>query len=201
MRKELEHFRIGESYGGNQDWFRTFMMRLGGCGAETACDSCLYFALNRGFSKLYPYDLTKLTRKTYVDFAHHMERYLWPRMRGIDRLDIYTEWFGKYLKDCGEDRITMETLDGTAPAEEAARTIREQIYNDCPVPMLILNHKDRDLRDFNWHWFLVNGYDEREDGLWVKTVTYSSYLWVNLQKLWETGYKDRGGMVLYRVAE
>ena len=39
MRRELEHFRIGDSYGGNQDWFPTFMMRIGGCGAETACDS------------------------------------------------------------------------------------------------------------------------------------------------------------------
>ena len=39
MRHELEHFNIGSSYGGNQDWFRTFMMRIGGCGAETACDS------------------------------------------------------------------------------------------------------------------------------------------------------------------
>ena len=48
MRRELEHFMIGYSYGGNQDWFRTFMMRLGGCGAETACDSSLYFALHRG---------------------------------------------------------------------------------------------------------------------------------------------------------
>ena len=36
MRQELQHFHIGDSYGGNQDWFPTFMMRIGGCGAETA---------------------------------------------------------------------------------------------------------------------------------------------------------------------
>ena len=30
MKRELHHFYIGRSYGGNQDWFRTFMMRLGG---------------------------------------------------------------------------------------------------------------------------------------------------------------------------
>ena len=33
MKRELDHFYIGRSYGGNQDWFRTFMMRLGGCAA------------------------------------------------------------------------------------------------------------------------------------------------------------------------
>lgn len=48
MKRELEHFKIGSSYGGNQDWFRTFKMRMGGCGAETACDSSLYFALHKG---------------------------------------------------------------------------------------------------------------------------------------------------------
>ena len=199
MRKELEHFRIGNSYGGNQDWFRTFMMRIGGCGAETACDSCLYFAIHMGFDKLYPYDLSEINRKSYVDFAHLMEKYLWPRMSGINRLDIYTEGLGKYFTDCGEDRITMDTLDGTETAETAAAAIIRQIDSGYPVPTLILNHKDRRMKDFNWHWFLINGYDEREDGLWVKTVTYSSYLWVSLGQLWETGHKMRGGLVLYRV--
>ena len=199
MRKELEHFRIGNSYGGNQDWFRTFMMRIGGCGAETACDSCLYFALHIGFDKLYPYDLSTLTRKSYVDFAHLMEKYLWPRMSGINKLDIYTEGLGKYIRDCGEDRITMDTLDGTEPAETAAAEIIRQIDSGYPVPTLILNHRDRRMKDFNWHWFLINGYDEREDGLWVKTVTYSSYLWVSLRQLWDTGCKTRGGLVLYRI--
>ena len=199
MRKELDHFRIGNSYGGNQDWFRTFMMRIGGCGAETACDSCLYFAIHMGFDKLYPYDLSEINRKSYVDFAHLMEKYLWPRMSGINRLDIYTEGLGKYFTDCGEDRITMDTLDGTETAETAAAAIIRQIDSGYPVPTLILNHKDRRMKDFNWHWFLINGYDEREDGLWVKTVTYSSYLWVSLGQLWETGHKMRGGLVLYRV--
>lgn len=201
LRKELEHFMIGYSYGGNQDWFRTFMMRIGGCGAETACDSCLYFALHMGFDKLYPYDLSSITRKSYVDFAHVMEKYLWPRMSGINRLDIYTEGLGKYLKDCGEDRITMYTLDGNEPVEAAAAAIVRQIDSGYPVPTLILNHKDRRMKDFNWHWFLINGYDEREDGLWVRTVTYSSYLWVSLNQLWETGHKMRGGLVLYRIRD
>ena len=93
----------------------------------------------------------------------------------------------------------MDTLDGTETAETAAAAIVRQIDSGYPVPTLILNHKDRRMKDFNWHWFLINGYDEREDGLWVKTVTYSSYLWVSLGQLWETGHKMRGGLVLYRV--
>ena len=44
MRKELEHFYIGEALGGSQDWFMDPFMKLGGCGAVTACDICIWLA-------------------------------------------------------------------------------------------------------------------------------------------------------------
>ena len=55
MKKELDYFRIGNSYGGNQDWFLDFMMKIGGCAALTACDSCIYLDLYKG-TELYPYE-------------------------------------------------------------------------------------------------------------------------------------------------
>lgn len=45
MSKELKYFKIGSAYGGCQDWFSDYMMRIGGCGALTACDSSIYFDL------------------------------------------------------------------------------------------------------------------------------------------------------------
>lgn len=48
MKKELEYFYIEDSYGGNQEWFTDFMMNRGGCGALTACDTCLYLHLYQG---------------------------------------------------------------------------------------------------------------------------------------------------------
>ena len=207
MKKELEHFYIGNSYGGNQEWFRTFMMRLGGCGAETACDSSLYFALHRGVEAAYPFDQHQLNRKEYVDFAHMMEKYLWPRMSGIDRLEIFTEGYAKYLRDRGVTEISMQALDGREPYEEAAAAIRRQIDAGYPVPTLILNHRDRRLSDYNWHWFLINGYevadpdDAYSRGMRVKAVTYSSYEWLDLATLWNTGYERRGGLVLFSQDE
>lgn len=200
MKRELEHFYIGNSYGGNQDWFRSFMMRLGGCGAETACDSTVYFALHRGFRNLYPFDISHLNRKEYVDFAHMMEKYLWPRMSGIDRLDIFVNGYGKFLADAGEDRIKMDMLDGNKPYEEAAYAIIKQIEAGIPVPILILNHKNREYRDYNWHWFLINGYEETVTGLKIKAVTYSEYKWLDFRRLWETGFERRGGLILFRIA-
>ena len=201
MRKELEHFYIGSSYGGNQDWFRTFMMRIGGCGAETACDSSLYFAIHRDIENIYPFDKNDLTKADYVKFAHIMEKYLWPRMSGINRVDIFIEGYAAYLKDRGIRNIEMEELSGSEPYEKAAAAMIRQIDNGYPVPLLILNHRDRSLKDYVWHWFLINGYD-RPDGteeIRVKAVTYSGYQWLDLRKLWDTGYMNRGGAVLYRI--
>lgn len=198
MKKELPHFYIGASYGGNQDWFPTFMMRIGGCGAETACDSSMYFALHRGLSKIAPENFEALSRKEYVDFAYDMKPYLSPRMTGIDRLDIFVDGYSEFLRDRGEDRLSMAEFSGDEPYDEAKNAVIRQIDGGYPVPTLILNHRDKRYEDYVWHWFLINGYDDT-DGFCVKAVTYSGYEWLSLKELWNTGYSRRGGFVLFKI--
>ena len=199
MRRELEHFHIGDSYGGNQDWFPTFMMRIGGCGAETACDSSMYFALHRGLTTIAPENAATLGRDEYVRFAYKMKPYLSPRRTGIDRLDIYIDGYAQYLRDCGETRLTMTPFNGTEPYEAAKETVVHQIDLGLPIPTLVLNHRSKKLKDYVWHWFLINGYDDSEDGFLVKAVTYSKYEWLDLRELWDTGHERRGGFVLYHM--
>ena len=144
-----------------------------------------------------------------MDFAHMMEEYLWPRWTGIDKLSIFVDGYSKYLKDRGVTCISMDTLDGHEPYEKAAVTVIRQIDSGYPIPTLILNHKDRMLKDYVWHWFLINGY-ERPDGaqrsngsdqdgdtLLVKTVRYSGYRWFDFRRLWDTGYDNKGGLILF----
>lgn len=199
MKHELKHFNIGASYGGNQDWFPTFMMRIGGCGAETACDSSVYFALHRGLSNIAPDNADRLSQDDYVRFAYEMKPYLSPRMTGIDRLDIYIEGYAQYLSDCGEARLSMTPFSGEEPYENARETVMRQIDSGYPVPTLILNHSNKLMEDYVWHWFLINGYDDSTNDFLVKTVTYSHYQWLSLKDLWNTGYKRRGGFVLYHL--
>lgn len=199
MKLELPHFYIGDSYGGNQDWFRTFMMCIGGCGAETACDTSLYFALHRGLTKLYPFDADNLTREHYVDFAHRMEPYLHPRWSGIDRLDIFIDGYEQYLSDVGEARLHMTPFDGSASYEDAERIARAQIDAGYPIPTLILNHRNKTMKQYVWHWFLINGYSETPDGTLVKAVTYSKAEWLDLRCLWDTGHEKKGGFILFHM--
>ena len=197
MKHELEHFQIGDSYGGNQDWFPTFMMRMGGCGAETACDSSVYFALRRGLTRLAPENAASLTREDYVRFAYEMKPYLSPRPSGIDRLEIFMDGYGQFLRDRGETGLVMTPLPGDAPYEDARAAVAAQIDRGFPIPALVLNHRDREFRDYVWHWFLINGYDDTEGAFLVKAVTYSKYAWLDLRRLWDTGHEKRGGFVLF----
>ena len=200
MKHELPHFQIGDSYGGNQDWFPTFMMRVGGCGAETACDSSIYFALHRGLTKLAPANAPTLTREDYVRFAYEMQPYLSPRASGIDRLDIYMDGYGQFLRDRGETRLSMTPLAGSAPYEAARLAVTRQIDQGFPIPTLVLNHRNKALRDYVWHWFLLNGYDDAPGAFLVKAVTYSESAWLDLASLWDTGHERRGGLILYHLA-
>ena len=141
----------------------------------------------------------RLSKRDYVDFAHIMEKYLWPRMSGIDRTEIFVDGYAKYLRDRGVDSVSMTTLEGTEPYEAAAEAVMRQIDAGYPVPTLILNHRDRKYADYNWHWFLINGYEVSDDQstVLVKAVTYSSYEWLDLRRLWDTGHIRRGGLVLF----
>ena len=199
MKYELEHFQIGDSYGGNQDWFPTFMMRVGGCGVETACDSSIYFTLHRGLKKISPKNAAVLTKEDYIRFAYDMKPYLPPRSTGIDRLDIYIDGYMKYLLDCGETSLNMSLLHGSEPYEAAKEAVILQINHGYPIPTLVLNHRNKKYRNYVWHWFLLNGYDNSENAFMVKAVTYGRCEWLNLRELWDTGHEKRGGFVLYHI--
>lgn len=195
---ELDYFTIGSSIGGNQEWFLDPMMRLGGCAAETACDSAIWFSLHFGKS-LYPYDVHDLKKKDYRAFGAAMKPYLRPRFRGIDRLSIYRDGFGAYLRQHGENGIQMEEYPGSAPTEAAFQRVREQIDADLPVPMLMLKHSNPKFEDYVWHWFILAGYDA--DSMAVKTVTYSEAEWVDFTQLWNTGFAEKGGLILFHISD
>jgi hypothetical protein len=193
MRVELPHFYIDSSYGGNQDWFRDPMMKLGGCAAETACDTSIYLDLYKGV-KLYPFDKNSLSKSDYIKFGGKMKPYLHPRFSGIDRLSIYIDGFTKFLRDSGSD-ITLSGTEGFEEAEKAKKTVKSQLDSGLPVPYLCLHHGNPAFKEYEWHWFLLNGYEEYENTLMVKAVTYGEYEWLNFDELWNTSLSPKGGLI------
>ena len=197
MKKELPHYKIGSSYGGNQEWFSTLSMKLGGCAAETAIECCIYF--DKYFNtKLCPFDVESISRRDYAEFGKIMKPYLHPRMSGIDSLSIYLDGFGEYLKNRGSD-ISLSGLEGSESCDVAKSALISQLDAGIPVPFLCLNHREQRFKDYQWHWFIINGYEQFEDELMVKAVNYSMWEWLDFNALWNSGRTRKGGMVLIKL--
>jgi len=196
MRRELPYFNIENSFGGNQDWFRDPMMNLGGCAAATACDFSLKMALYDNKTHLYPYDIQKINKEDYIKFAMKMKPYLRPRLKGVNTLKLFINGIQEYFNDVGEVELLMREFHGEMKVEEAVEQIRTQIDFGIPIPYLLLKHKNHNFKDFGWHWFLIVGYEEFEKEFYIKVATYGNFHWLSLNELWETGYREKGGMVI-----
>ncbi len=198
MKRELDYFMIGDSYGGNQEWFAGLMMRIGGCAAETVCDMSVYFARYFGESRLYPYSLDPVLKKDYILLGDHIRPYLSPRAGGISRLSIYIDGLSRYLESIGESSLTASPFDGDNDTSKAARIVRSQIDRDYIIPCLTLRHKAKVMSDYVWHWYTLNAYDYNEESgrMSVKAVTYSEGRWLDFDTLWDTGCKEKGGLIL-----
>ena len=207
MKKELDYFMIDGEFGGNQDWFTNIVMNVGGCGAATACDSCIYLAKYKGMKELYPFDLEQMDKEAYKKFSQIMKPYIRPRVQGVKKPEWYIGGLEKYISDvnkrCGTDyQIHMEKFDGTGDADEAERIICGQIDKELPVPYLMLRHLNTEkYKDFIWHWFLVVGYEKEKHETWIDVATYGEKVRLNLKDLWKTGCEEKGGIVIYEIKE
>jgi hypothetical protein len=196
MKKELDYFRIENSFGGNQNWFHDPIMHMGGCAATTACDACIHMALYDEKQRLYPFDLEQLKKEDFIKFSAQMKPYLKPRLRGIDTLKLYIDGFGEYLQDRGEKTVQLAGYHGDKPVALAINEIKQQIDHSIPIPYLLLKHKSSQFKFFTWHWFMIVGYEEYEEEFYVKVATYGDIYWLSLIELWDTGYEEKGGMVI-----
>jgi len=196
MPKELMYFDIEGAYGGNQNWFKNPMMKLGGCAAVTACDLCIYLTLIKRMEGLYPFNANCLNRSEYIKFSNIMKPYLHPRIFGINTLQLYIDGFKKYLYDNKYKEIDIKPFYRENDIEDSKNIIINQINKEIPIPFLLLRHKNKAFKEIVWHWFLIVGYEKVDNNFLIKVATYGKYKWISLEELWNTGYEENGGMII-----
>jgi hypothetical protein len=64
--------------------------------------------------------------------------------------------------------------------------------------VLLLIHNDIEFKPLLWHWFMIVGYEEREAELYVKVATYSHWRYYSFKKMWNSGFRNNGGMIIYQ---
>ena len=197
--KELDYFWVGEEYGGRQSLLPDMIMRFAGCAAVTACDSLIYMTLYKNLKNLCPFSTDQLRGRDYVAFFKTVKPYLRPRLMGINRLEIFVSAFKKFLKEHGTFFLDVLPWSGDHDEQNTVETIKQQIDRGFLIPFLLLHHKNPNFENYEWHWFLLTGYDEKPDGRFlVKAVTYGAYEWLDFAKLWNTGYDRKGGLILFK---
>ena len=139
MKKELEYFMIDGEFGGNQDWFTNIVMNVGGCGAATACDSCIYLAKYKGMKKLYPFDLEQMDKEAYKKFSQIMKPYIRPRVQGVKKPEWYIEGLAKYISDVNEN---MERIIRLIWKNSTGQVLRKRQRR---------SYANRLIRDFRYH--------------------------------------------------
>ena len=175
------------------------VMRFAGCAAVTACDRLIYMTLYKNLKNLCPFSTDQLRGRDYVAFFKTVKPYLRPRLMGINRLEIFVVAFKKFLKEHGTFFLDVLPWSGDHDEQDTVNTIRQQIDRGFLIPYLLLHHKNPNFENYEWHWFLLTGYDEKPDGRFmVKAVTYGAYEWLDFAKLWNTGYDRKGGLILFK---
>ena len=200
MQHELNYFKIEDCVGGNQDWFKDILMRIGGCAAVTACDLCIFLSYYHDIKNLYPFDNENITKSEYICFSKIIKPYLHPRLGGIDKASIYIEGFNSYLSDCNISclKLTEFNCDSTS-LYDAYSVITYSINKNFPIPYLLLLHEDKLFKNYNWHWFMITGYRNANNKRFVKVTTYGKSDWFNFDSLWNTKRTKKGGFIIVDI--
>jgi hypothetical protein len=141
--------------------------------------------------------VNNLTRKDYVKFAMSVKLYLQPRESGIKDIDTYMDGVRQYLEDTDVDDIQVRGIGGDTDADKVKDEIMGSIDGGMPLAYLMLKHQDKKFDFFEWHWFVVNGYEVRGNEFYIKVATYGDSHWLNFYELWDTGMEEKGGIVLF----
>ncbi len=201
-KKELDFFSIGKSFGGNQNWLKDKTMYYGGCAAVTASETMIYYGrqgkyVKNFFHKSKEDELTAVTEEQFISTTEKMKPYLRPRITGIHKLSTYVEGIHSFLEKHNETNLFAREFSGAHSNEDAKKVIETQIHAGHPIPYLLLLHKKPEFKHLTWHWFLIVGFKKMEEGFWIKVGTYGRARWYLLDSLWDTGYPQKGGMILF----
>ena len=175
MRKELccpQIIKDGRiiGYGGDQEWFPGDFQRLAGCGSVTGSNIAALYAMNKDeFKSLYQPEEGQDAKEQeqYLKLMQTMYQYMKPGFMGYPLI-------GRFAKDF----------------------ILPSLKEENPVAFLILRHPAYELREDNWHWVTITGFDEEKELLiWSNCGEREEIDW---NMLFDTDKKYYVGMVKFQ---
>ena len=117
---------------------------------------------------------------------------------GYPLIGRFAKDFKRYAKDHGIT-LSSEQLFLPQSREQALDFILPALKEDHPVAFLILRHPAHELREDNWHWVTITGFDEEEEKLiWSNCGECEEIDW---NMLFDTDKKYYVGIVKFKEEE
>lgn len=174
-------------YGGNQDWYNSYIKRLSGCGPTTASTITMY-----ELNKIEFHNYSKLD---FIELMNDLWKYITPGMMGVDTVEKYQKGYNKYLSDNKLDISKSKILyldDSTILDIE--NYLLEALNSNHPVAFLNLNNGSEKEID-SWHWTTIISLEKINNNLFVEVCDEGYLKKVNLSSWFETS--SRGSFIYY----
>ena len=174
-------------YGGDQDWYNSYIKRLAGCGPTTASTITMYESDKSNYHEY--------TKKEFIVLMKDLWKYITPGMMGVDTVDKYKDGYDKYLKtsNLNISKSKILILD-TASIDEIEKYLQEAIKTDHPVAFLNLNNGSEKQID-SWHWTTIVSLENINNNLYVEICDEGLLKKVNLSNWLNTS--SRGSFIYY----
>lgn len=175
-------FNIEGSYGGQQSWLKSFMVKNQfwadrSCGVTAAANLIMY--LSRSDDNLYQlYQGT--SKEDFVELMRELYPFLRPRVYGIPTLSKIKRGILSYAYSKGV-RLRCEMESWVWDVDEGSDFIIRMLEKNRPVLLLTWNAANREFRN---HWITVTGMSQINEDLemtasnWGRRRSYSYKGWI-----------------------
>ena len=139
-------------YGGDQDWFADVWAQKAGCASVLG-------------SNLYGYyvGITRCFRADFIKIMVDLYSYMTPGKMGFPYFYKFAHAFCDRMEKEGIC-LKPRYLKNSKSVKQSLEFVRKAIDNGHPVGVLVLSHRAPEMKEDNWHWVCITGYNIDADG-------------------------------------
>ena len=146
----FNHKQVG--YGGNQDWFADPWAVKAGCGSVLGSNLYAYYkGINTAF------------KSEFINIMEDLYRHMTPGKMGYPYFYKFAHAFVARMEKEGM-QFKPRYLKKSKSVQQSLDFVKKAIDSQNPVGVLILHHNAPEMKEDNWHWVCITGYEETESG-------------------------------------
>lgn len=174
-------------HGFDQEWYSSRVKRIAGCGPTVASSLTLYL-FNTS---------SKQNKDELLNLQESMWDYVKPTWTGISSIDKFYKMYKHYTDLHNLDVVfklfNVATNKQKRDIQDFTCFIKDELNKNHPIAFLNKDHGNQKTLE-SWHWTIIVGYEENDEGLVVDLFDNGKQISLNLTQ-WFNTTKKGGGCV------